>query len=320
MSQETGNAEDRPLSGAEARRLESEIAKNEAERAKLALETQWYSRRVYIQAVVAGIVLALLGLAWFFGYFQTVVLPLLQRELNVQELKLQELELLNNVDRLEIVKQNQELAAEQEKAIISISLAKEEIKQELVNLSKEYGQLAAKQQVTEAERDDYIARENELLSDSKTLKIEISELTSAKKVTDDRSERLQTLSKFLNSLAPDTKRSTDRRSFRLFNIEFDPTTPAELKLNDSIAIEFSYMTIAPGDVKILVHPFTEGKLSPGNAASQPKIYTTGSGSGKATITNFNTKGTIDQLRFQMISNDTLQVLTEIFVPVQFEFQ
>ena len=68
MSTDPKSFADRPLSDVEIRRLESEIAKNEAEQKKLTFEAEeaerrlrrkWYSGRVLVQAVV-GALLSLL--------------------------------------------------------------------------------------------------------------------------------------------------------------------------------------------------------------------------------------------------------------------
>lgn len=86
----------------EDQRLASEIARNEAERDKLLreadevnrrLEQRWYSGRVFLQAVVAGVVAAGLLTAWGIGYLK----PILARNTE-----------LNRLD-VEISKRNTEL-------------------------------------------------------------------------------------------------------------------------------------------------------------------------------------------------------------------
>ena len=80
------------LSQVEIRRIESETAKNEAERKKAELEAKalkkqldqkWYSSRILVQAGVAGIVVAGLLAGWMIGYLG----PLLEKNNELAKLE-----------------------------------------------------------------------------------------------------------------------------------------------------------------------------------------------------------------------------------------
>jgi len=91
MSKETDKFQGNPLPETEKRIIESEIAKNGAEKTKPNLEAEevqkrssqrWYSGRIFVRAVVGGIGASALIAAWMIGYFQ----PILSKKQELAEL------------------------------------------------------------------------------------------------------------------------------------------------------------------------------------------------------------------------------------------
>ncbi|MEA2045792.1 MAG: transglutaminase domain-containing protein [Euryarchaeota archaeon] len=107
------------------------------------------------------------------------------------------------------------------------------------------------------------------------------------------------------------------------NIEFTPTSPADLEFGEYVNITFDYETTEPGGVYIWAEPWTGGGRSPNGACDGFPIYTQGSGSSTGFITIIDGKPvTVNWIHFQMMGADgseNFTLLLEMFVPVDFNF-
>ncbi len=126
MNHDPRDSQNQPLSEAERRRLESEIAKNEAERIKLMYEAneakkrlrqKWYSGRFLVQATVGGLVASALLATWSIGYFG----PILARKHEVASLDNQIQELRNELQRVENEYRTREIAEQNEALKVDLS-------------------------------------------------------------------------------------------------------------------------------------------------------------------------------------------------------
>lgn len=212
MTKESDNSENRSLSDAEIRKLESETAKNEAERKKLTLEAEeadkrlrqkWYSKRIIVQALVGGVIASALVAAWMISYLQPLLRADLERlqlentiEMHRNELKSQDnerrtkaLEQENESNRNElesIAAQNEVLQAEQ----AELRRRAEALQARMEKFSRDYGTLAAKQELTAAERNRFSRLAREAQKEVQQQKDEVKNLRAAQVETKNRSNRI----------------------------------------------------------------------------------------------------------------------------------
>ena len=147
------------ISDVNLRRLESEIAKNKAERQKFEIEAEeirkrliqkWYEGRIFVQTGIGAIVAAALIAAWFVGFFE----PILSHKQNIERLK-------NNMLSLENERQKRQNKAQQEdnERITSsfrkdLASLKQENKTFLEALAKSKQQAEAQKALLETTRSD----------------------------------------------------------------------------------------------------------------------------------------------------------------------
>lgn len=212
MTKESENSENRSLSDAEIRKLESETAKNEAERKKLTLEAEeadnrlrqkWYSKRIIVQALVGGVIASALVAAWMISYLQPLLSADLERlqlentiEKHRNELRSQDnerrtkaLEKENESNRNElesIAAQNEVLQAEQ----AELRRRAEALQARMEKFSRDYGTLAARQELTSAERNRYSRLARDTQKEVQQQKDEVKNLRAAQVETQNRSNRI----------------------------------------------------------------------------------------------------------------------------------
>ena len=106
---------------------------------------------------------------------------------------------------------------------------------------------------------------------------------------------------------------------RVSNIVLAPPTPNILGFNQDVTITFDYTTNEAGGVRIWARPFTNGSLTPHYAAHGSPIHPVGTGTivGSFTITSGDV--TVDQIRFQIWKDDQSELLHEVFIPVNYQF-
>lgn len=118
-------------------RLQSEMARNRAERRKLLLEAletrqrlrrRWYQRKYLFESVIAGLVAAGLLVAWYVEYFS----PILRSEVKLQSIKNEVAELRN----AELSNENKELKRRLESDIIDFVLNSQEFVRTLEELER----------------------------------------------------------------------------------------------------------------------------------------------------------------------------------------
>ncbi|MDD5094244.1 MAG: C25 family cysteine peptidase [Dehalococcoidia bacterium] len=108
--------------------------------------------------------------------------------------------------------------------------------------------------------------------------------------------------------------------YSIHNIVISPPSPATMKWDQNIEIEFDYYSCEDDGVHIFARPFTDGALTPKYTSSGSPDYQQGSGSGSGWFTIFDGEVTVDQLRFQMKHKDTDALLLELFVPVNYHYE
>lgn len=91
--------------------------------------------------------------------------------------------------------------------------------------------------------------------------------------------------------------------------------PAILDNGENLSVAFDYTTSHDDAVLIFVRPFFQGGLPPGYGASGSPPYPSGSGSGSGSFTFPSVAQAVDQIRFQMTSQDQSETLFTWFVPV-----
>lgn len=203
---------DPQIAEAELRRLNSEAARNEAEREKLNLEAleaklrlgqKWYKGRILIQLVVGGVVAAALLASWVIGYLQPILkseqeLARITNEIlkNENELARQELKHQTTAFGLENEKFREELAslAEQNDALQKqqerSSERSADLQAKLQGVSQLYSQLSKTQQLTSLQRNSYARIAKQSQDEKDSLEANLDELQQALLQTVARGERI----------------------------------------------------------------------------------------------------------------------------------
>ncbi|MCC7464981.1 MAG: T9SS type A sorting domain-containing protein [Saprospiraceae bacterium] len=103
------------------------------------------------------------------------------------------------------------------------------------------------------------------------------------------------------------------------NVKLCPPSPARLEHNNRVNIQYSMYNDEGQPVRIFVRPFTQGSPSPAYAASPSPAYAVGGGQADDYFTITSGGVVVDQLRFQVTTDDQSEVLAEYFLPVQYTF-
>ena len=106
---------------------------------------------------------------------------------------------------------------------------------------------------------------------------------------------------------------------QIFDIQFDPPSPADLGHGENVDVSFSYITSATAGVLIWARPFSGAALSPNYAAHPSPLYTDANGAGTGFFTIDAGQVHVDRVRFQMWTADQSELLTELFVNVDYDF-
>jgi chromosome segregation ATPase len=188
------NQENKPLSDEEKRRLESEIAKNEAEKKKLDLEAKevekrlgqrWCSTPVLAKWLVGGIVTAILITAWITAQFS----PILRREHNIEKLD-------NRIRILEIELAAKEIEAQNTALQENLAQAEERAKELQAGFEKlraEYSELSRSQSVSSNQRTEFADRSEIAKRDAESIKDDIVQLQNTRRQVDKRAQQIKPL-------------------------------------------------------------------------------------------------------------------------------
>ncbi len=103
------------------------------------------------------------------------------------------------------------------------------------------------------------------------------------------------------------------------NVQLCPASPARLEHDNRVNIQYGIYNDEGQPVRIFVRPFTQGSPSPAYAASGSPAYAVGSGLADDYFTITSGDVVVDQLRFQITTDDQSTVLAEYFIPVQYTF-
>jgi|GEM_PF-4742401 len=186
------NQENKPLSDEEKRKLESEIAKNEAEKKKLDLEAKevekrlsqrWCSTPVLAKWLVGGIVTAILITAWITAQFS----PILRREHDIEKLD-------NRIRILEIELAAKEIEAQNTALQENLAQAEERAKELQAGFEKlraEYAELSRSQSVSSNQRTEFADRSEIAKRDAESIKDDIVQLQKTRKEVDIRAKTIR---------------------------------------------------------------------------------------------------------------------------------
>ena len=108
-------------------------------------------------------------------------------------------------------------------------------------------------------------------------------------------------------------------SNRIFDIQFDPLSPAALLNDEDVNLSFSYTTDVAEGVRITAHPFTNGQASPGQAFAGSPLHPAPGGDATKFFTILNGTVHVDQVRLQMWTDGQTELLFETFVDVDYQF-
>ncbi|HLP92437.1 MAG TPA: T9SS type A sorting domain-containing protein [Saprospiraceae bacterium] len=103
------------------------------------------------------------------------------------------------------------------------------------------------------------------------------------------------------------------------NVQLCPASPARLEHDNRVNINYGIYNDEGQPVRIFVRPFTQGSPTPAYAASPSPAYAVGSGLADDYFTITSGGVVVDQLRFQITTDDQSTVLAEYFIPVQYTF-
>ena len=115
------------------------------------------------------------------------------------------------------------------------------------------------------------------------------------------------------------KEAATRRPHHISNITLDPISPAKLKKNEKVNVNFSYETDYPGKFRIFVRPFTKGSRAANYAAHPSPLYSKGQGDGKGYFTITRGSMKVDRLRIQIIAEGSRETIYEQFIEVDYQF-
>lgn len=107
-------------------------------------------------------------------------------------------------------------------------------------------------------------------------------------------------------------------SSQFLDVSVDTPSPEHLANGERVNVSFSYMTDLPDGVRIWARPMTNGAVSPGYAAHGSPVHTDAVGQGTGYFTFHTENVEVDQVRFQMWTDDQSELLDEEFVDVDIQ--
>ena len=105
----------------------------------------------------------------------------------------------------------------------------------------------------------------------------------------------------------------------VFNITFDPGSPADLEHLELVDVAYEYTTDMDDGVFIFARPMTNGEPSPNFAAHPSALTTETQGVGTGFFTIEEGEVNVDGVRIQMFDKELNDLLFETIVDVDFEF-
>jgi hypothetical protein len=185
LKEDSENSQGQLSSELQARKLESEITKNKAERDKLNIEAKLYAKNVkcfLIKWVVAGIVAAGLLAVWAIGYFE----PIISRKQEMASLDNEIQKRRNELRALELAGENKTLKT---KLAQSIETA-ENLKARLASLANLYDSLSAVYEITSEQRKQYVQEASSAREEVAALTSEIDVLRKRQQDADVRAKQI----------------------------------------------------------------------------------------------------------------------------------
>ena len=108
-------------------------------------------------------------------------------------------------------------------------------------------------------------------------------------------------------------------SNEILDVSVQTESPAHLANGEKVFVDFDYMTEEVDGVRLWARPMTNGELSPGYGAHGSPIHTDAIGSGTGWFTFGTENVNVDQIRVQMRTHDSAELLDEMVVDVDINF-
>ena len=107
--------------------------------------------------------------------------------------------------------------------------------------------------------------------------------------------------------------------FLISDIRLCPSPPARLEFDKKVNIHYEYYNDQGMNALIFVRPICNGSPCPNYSASGSPVYPVGIGSASDYFTLIAGNGIVDQIRFQVKTEDQSTLLAEYFIPVQYQY-
>lgn len=105
----------------------------------------------------------------------------------------------------------------------------------------------------------------------------------------------------------------------VFDIAFQPPSPAAVKFHSRVTIFFKYTSNEAGGIVISTKPLANGNMPEQAGFSLSPVYPAGGGATSSFFTVHAGDVTIDQVRFELWTADLRRKITESLVPVNYHF-
>jgi hypothetical protein len=106
------------------------------------------------------------------------------------------------------------------------------------------------------------------------------------------------------------------------SITLTPRSPNVLRFGENISLTFKYRTSDADGVMIFARPITNGAPTPGYGAHGSTLYPVGTGNATGWFTITDGIGTVvvDHIRIQMYNHDQSKLLSQVQIPVTYQYK
>ncbi len=108
-------------------------------------------------------------------------------------------------------------------------------------------------------------------------------------------------------------------NFLVRDIVLCPSPPARLEHGTNVKVNYNYHNDEGVNTLVFVRPFSNGVICPDYSASGSQTYPAGLGSASDNFTLNSGNVLVDQIRFQVKTEDQSTILAEYFIPVQYQY-
>ncbi len=108
-------------------------------------------------------------------------------------------------------------------------------------------------------------------------------------------------------------------NFLIRDIDLCPSPPARLEHGRKVTVNYAYHNDEGINTLVFVRPFSSGAICSDYSASGSVVYPVGLGSTSDYFTLNSGNVMVDQIRFQVKTEDQSTILAEYFIPVQYQY-